>query len=138
MAALLFLIQACQPEPNGSGDLVPGDSPFGTLQVEFTMPTFNLLPDDKVHRAMLCVAYTPDSLDREEYLDCANVSDRILNYDFKLMPGTYYYLAAITCSAEGDSCLWGGFPGGRMGLQWTIVQVIVETGEITISRPVFQ
>lgn len=132
------ILTSCDPDPAHTDDLIQEESVMGTLQVEFNMPEFHILPSQVVHRAMLCVAYTPDSLDRQEYLDCANVSDRVTNYKFSLLPGTYYYMAGITCSAQGDSCLWGGFPGGQMGLQWAIVQVSVETDKITVSSPAFQ
>jgi len=135
---ILPIISSCNNEDQNPSDFIPEDTKTGTLRILFTVPEFNLLENIFVHRANLCVAFSPDSLYMNKYIDCANVSDMQEEYEFRLAPGDYFYQAAITCSAPGDSCLWGGFPGGQMGLKWTIKHVTIETNKVTESSPTFQ
>jgi hypothetical protein len=132
------LLTACFNSADGPDDFIPEEITTGVLQVEFVVPKFNMLGENFVHRANLCVAQTPDSLMRSLFVDCANVSDVQETYKFELEPGIYFYQAAITCSAPGDSCLWGAFPGGRMGLKWSMVRVSIDKNKTTISIPDFQ
>lgn len=133
----ILLISGCS-EPIIPDDFIQEENNNGTLEVIFEVPEFNLLPAKRIHRAKLCLAYSPDSIMKNKFLDCANVSDAQEDYLFTLKSGTYYYHAAITCSAPGDSCMWGGFPGGRMGLKWTTVRFTIDKGKTTVSKPIFQ
>lgn len=134
--AILFL--SCCGDSTTPGDFVPEETNEGELLVHFKVREFNLLPSNQIHRARLCLAYSPDSIMRDKFLDCANVSDSQEDYIFSLKPGTYFYHAAITCSSPGDSCMLGGFPGGRMGLKWTTVRFTIEKNKTTVSTTIFQ
>ncbi len=135
---IMMVSGGCQPDPEGQGDAPFTDPNMGILQVDFINPPFNRLPESRVHRANLCVGHTADSIYRGLFIDCANVSDMQKSYTFTLLPGIYYFQAGITCSALGDSCLWGGFPGGRMGMRWSMERVVIEKGKTTTARPDFQ
>ena len=138
LSGMMAVLVGCRP-----GEIPPNDDPAtdptkGILIVDFNLPRYHHLPEKRVHRANLCLSHTADSLYRGLFVDCANVSDMQKSYTFTLHPGTYYYQAGLTCSALGDSCLWGGFPGGRMGLRWAIEKVVIEKGKTTNSVPDFQ
>jgi hypothetical protein len=106
--------------------------------VDFKLPPIYFLPVSRVHRAELCLGYNEDSIYRGLFYDCVNVSDVLQVYTFNLAPGIYYYEAGITCSALKDSCSWGGFPGGRFGIRYSITRVDIKAGEKTTSSPGFQ
>jgi hypothetical protein len=136
----VFLILAmawagCTPQ-GGDDDVIPAVT-TGVLEVDFKLPPVNL-PDGSVHRIDLSVARSADSLYRERFISSANVTDEKSLYRFVLPPGSYYYRAGITCSCLGDSCLWGGFPGGRWGARWAIDKVDVKLGEVIRESPSFQ
>lgn len=109
----------------------------GVLEVDFQIP-YTQLPANRIHRIDLSLARTADSLYRRLYVSSANVMDSKSIYRFVLTPGTYYYQAGITCSCLADSCLWGGFPGGRYGVRWAIDRVEVKLGEVLRESPSFQ
>jgi hypothetical protein len=124
------------------GKTDPGDVKIppvttGVLEVDFVIPPIPL-PGKNIHRIDLSIARTADSLYRGLFVSSANVMDSKSLYRFVLSPGTYYYQAGITCSCLGDSCLWGGFPGGRYGVRWAIDRVEVTLGEVIRESPSFQ
>jgi len=108
----------------------------GVLEIDFKLPNVPL-PANKIHRIELFVARTFDSLYTGLYVASANLMDSKALYRFVLTPGTYYYQASVTCSCLGDSCLWGGFPGGRYGVRKTMGKVQIELGEVTRDSPSF-
>jgi hypothetical protein len=125
-----------------------GDDPFidnntsgpvttGVLEIDFKLP-YVPLPASRIHRVDLSIARSADSLYKGKFISSANVSDARSIYRFVLEPGSYYYQAAITCSCQADSCLWGGFPGGQWGKRWAIDQVNVIKGEVIRESPSFQ
>lgn len=118
-------------------DNVYGSITTGVLEIDFAMPR-TTLPGNRIHRIELSVARTYDSLYRGLYVASANVMDSKTLYRFVLTPGDYYYQAGITCSCLGDSCLWGGFPGGRYGVRRTAGKVTIEPGKVAHDRPTFQ
>lgn len=118
-------------------DNVIGPATTGVLEVEFKLP-YVPLPANKIHRVDLSIAKSADSLYKGLFISSANVSDSKLIYRFVLDPGSYYYQAAITCSCQADSCLWGGFPGGQWGKRWAIDQVDIIKGEVIRESPSFQ
>ena len=109
----------------------------GILEVEIKLP-YIPLPKERIHLVDLSLARTADSLYRGLFLASPNVYDDKTVYRFTLAPGTYYYQAGITCSCLGDSCLWGGFPGGRFGVRWAIDKVDVIKGKVIRESPSFQ
>ena len=135
----LFAIAAitCDNEP-----VVPDDPPVdptkGILVVDFKLPKAGNLPEKRIHRVELCIGFNADSIYRKLFIDCANTSDILQAYTFYLPPGIYYYEAGITCSALNDSCSWGGFPGGRFGIRYSMVRVEIKAGKNTTSSPGFQ
>lgn len=135
---IIICFTQCDDNNVEFNDKVPTDDKKGTLEIQFNFPKFNHLPMDFVHRSSLCIGLSPDSIFQQKFIDCENVSDVKDTYKFRLDPGTYFYQAGITCSAPGDSCLWGGFPGGRMGIRWVLTRVIIESNKKTISVPIFQ
>lgn len=136
---ILLMVSLCQcdPEPFDGGGGPPPPITTGVLEVDFKIP-YVPFPASKVHRIDLSLANTADSLYRSLFFSSANVSDQKSLYRFVLKPGTYYYRAGITCSAQGDSCLWGGFPGGQFGVRWAVDQVEIKLGEVIRRSPSFQ
>ncbi len=126
----------CGGDPFFDDGIVPPNT-TGVLEVEFKLP-YVPLPLNKIHRIDLSIARSADSLYRGKFISSANVSDNKSLYRFVLPPGSYYYQAAITCSCQADSCLWGGFPGGQWGVRWAIDKVDVLLGEVIRESPSFQ
>lgn len=126
----------CDDDPFGGGTNV-SPATTGVLEVDFKLP-YVPLPKNKIHRIDLSIARSADSLYKGLFISSANVSDIKSLYRFVLAPGSYYYQAAITCSCQADSCLWGGFPGGQWGKRWAIDQVDVILGEVVRESPSFQ
>jgi len=120
----------------GTDEVIPKVT-TGVLEVDFKLPTTSL-PSPRIHRIDLSLARSADSLYRGIFISSANVYDDKSLYRFVLAPGTYYYQAGVTCSCLGDSCLWGGFPGGRYGVRWAIDWVEVKLGEVIRESPSFQ
>jgi hypothetical protein len=137
---IIILIAAvalkCNDEPAGGDDIITPVT-TGVLEVDFKLP-YVALPTSKIHRINLSIARTADSLYKGLFISCANVYDEKSLYRFVLAPGSYYYQAAITCSCLADSCLWGGFPGGRYGVRWAVDKVEVKLGEVIRESPSFQ
>ncbi|TSA37486.1 MAG: hypothetical protein D4R64_05655 [Porphyromonadaceae bacterium] len=133
-AMILF---SCDDNPNGT-DKPPVDPTTGILEVDFKLPPIQFLPDSRIHRVELCLGYNEDSIYRSLFFDCANPSDLLQAYTFNLAPGIYYYQAGVSCSAQGDSCGWAGFPGGRYGIRYSVTRVEIKAGEKTTSSPGFQ
>lgn len=139
LIALIFaiILFSCHDTPVDPGD-PPVDMTKGILEVDFKLPPFQFLSESRIHRVLLCLGYNEDSIYRSQFFDCANTSDVLETYTFHLPPGTYYYQAGITCNAQGDSCTWGGFPGGRYGIRSSVTRVEIKAGEKTTSSPGFQ
>jgi hypothetical protein len=139
--SLIFILIAfallCCDGSGGEGNEVVPPVTTGVLEVDFQFPLIPL-PAKNIHRIDLSVARTADSLYRGLFVSSANVLDSKSIYRFVLTPGTYYYRAGITCSCLADSCLWGGFPGGRFGVRWAIDQVEVKLGTVIRESPSFQ
>ncbi len=137
---LLTLMAVMLMQCNG---LVPGPDDVepkvttGVLEIDFKLPPTSL-PANRIHRIELSVARSADSLYRGIFISSANVFDDKSLYRFALTPGTYYYKAGVTCSCLGDSCLWGGFPGGRYGVRWAADKVEIKLGEVLRQSPTFQ
>ncbi|MFA6128711.1 MAG: hypothetical protein WC699_15535 [Bacteroidales bacterium] len=132
------IIMASCVDNNGGPDKPPADPATGILEVDFKLPPIEFLSDSRIHRVQLCLGYNQDSIYRSLFFDCANMSDILQSYSFILAPGIYYYMAGITCSAQGDSCSWAGFPGGRYGIRYSITRVEIKAGVKTTSSPGFQ
>ncbi|MFH0760749.1 MAG: hypothetical protein V2A67_04535 [Bacteroidota bacterium] len=130
LAISLAVIPACNltgpdnPEPDPS-ELAP----IGTLDMAFVYRVQGI-PALRMKKVDLCLALTADDLYRGIFFTCANVSEAITHYQFRLPPGVYYYYASIICLCEGDSCKYSGFPG-QNGLQVAGGKVEVFDDEIT-------
>lgn len=115
----------------GSEDIpIPPD--HGYVEVEFLLPEYKKIPDRNLHRVSLGFAYTVDSLYRGEFFKKVNVSDHQNLYKVILPEGEYYYEAVITCSCNGDTCLNGGFPGGKFGMKYDFLNFLI-VEELTTS-----
>ncbi|TSA38641.1 MAG: hypothetical protein D4R64_02355 [Porphyromonadaceae bacterium] len=135
LAAVLLL--SCNDNPDVP-DKPPVDPTKGILEIDFKLPPIYFLPNSRIHRVELCLGYNADSIYRGLFIDCANASDVLQVYTFNLAPGVYYYEAGISCSALKDSCRWGGFPGGRFGIRYSLTRVEIKAGVKTKSSPGFQ
>ena len=133
---MVYALMQCDVGTNNGNDVIPPVT-TGVLEVDFQLP-YIPLPAQNIHRIDLSIARTADSLYRGLFVSSANVMDSKSLYRFVLAPGTYYYQAGITCSCLGDSCLWGGFPGGRYGVRWAIGHVEIKLGEVLRESPSFQ
>ena len=135
---VLVVLSRCSTEEiliNGSGSQIMSSS-YGTVQLDFPISDKNL-PQRCIKRIDLSIAYTADSLYRKEYLTVANVSSYQKLYEFSLEPGSYYYKAGKTCICGGDTCLWGGYPGGQNGTIWTMAKFLISAGETTYDLLTF-
>lgn len=133
-----LLVSACDPDDPGvnpGGGVI--ESGYGMVYFDFSLPVLKL-PKNSLHRVDLSLALTMDSLYRKQYCAQANVSDYKPNYNFKLLPGRYFYQAGITCSRQGDTCLRAGFPGGCYSIWWTSGWVDLEAGKTTEKNLHFQ
>lgn len=119
-----------------NNDINTIDLQYGNIRFEFTL-------DDKygtdrcIKRTDLSISYTADSLYRKEYLTSANLSDYQGAYSFNLKPGKYFYQAGKTCLCFGDTCLWNGYPGGNLGVQWKMGWFTIEAGKSIDERITF-
>jgi hypothetical protein len=138
LAILLLLsglLQGCLPKFEDEPEL-PAD-PRGSLEFRFILPVYQI-PRDGIHRISLGFAYSADSLYRGLFFKKVNVSDFQEVYSLKFMPEDYYFDAVITCSCGGDTCLNGGFPGGRFGMKHLADKFTIETGHNTVIETHFQ
>ena len=134
----LMALSGCTTEDNlinGSGSQHMSTN-YGTVQLDFPIADRNL-PQRCIKRIDLSIAYTADSLYRNEYITVANVSSYQKLYEFSLEPGDYYYKAGKVCLCGGDTCLWGGYPGGQNGTIWTMAKFVIHTGETTYDLLTF-
>ena len=135
---LFFFSISCNPdEPIVDPGTDLADPTHGRIDFDFILPAVKL-PDGKVHRVDLSLAKSLDSLYRKQFCTAANVSDYKQVYSFSLIPGRYFYQAGVTCTCGGDSCLYGGFPGGQLSVWWTSGWVDVEKGKVFSRKLVFQ
>lgn len=128
----LLLITACDSDVDTieNNNLSYRSQMYGTVQIDFPITDKNLLARC-IKRRDLSIAFTADSLYRKEYLTVVNVSSYQYLYEISLKPGAYYYQAGKTCICGGDTCLWGGYPGGQNGTIWTMAKFQIIKGEVT-------
>jgi len=133
-----LLLISCEPDPGltGNDELKPLHNE-GYVEVEFELPEYQSIPDKNIHRVFLGFAYTVDSLYRREFFRKLNVSDYQSMYKEILPVGEYYYEARITCSCDGDTCLYGGFPGGKYGMKHAFLNFYVIDQGTTVVKPEF-
>ena len=134
---LLGTLLSCNSDEIQPSDDVAGDPAYGSIIFNFAMPSTKL-PAKSLRRVDLSLAKTADSLYRKEFYSSANVSDYKLNYSFTLLPGRYFYQAGITCTSQGDSCTYGGFPGGRLSVWWVMGYVDIEKGKSFTKNLIFK
>jgi len=135
---VLLVLIACDPNDdkfNGS-DNNKTSSIYGSVELNFPIDDHHV-PHRCIKRSDLSIAFTADSLYRKEYVTVANVSNYQSLYKFSLEPGFYYYQAAKSCICGGDTCLWGGYPGGQNGMLWTMATFEINSGEIAYDRITF-
>lgn len=132
-----MVLSCLKDDPGETTGITTGDSNFGTVTFDFAIPKLNI-PDKSLHRVDLSLAKTIDSLYRKEFCNAANISDYVSKYTFILRPGRYHYQAGITCTCQGDSCLYAGFPGGQLSIWWTSGWIDVEKGKAFTKNLIFQ
>jgi len=133
-----LLLTSCNHEDDiiaSSHTIIPPD--HGFVKVEFIVPEYKRIPEQNIHRVFLGFAYTVDSLYRGEFFIKVNVSDYQKLYETTLPSGEYYYEAVITCSCGGDTCLNGGFPGGKFGMKYDFSNFYIEDQKSTIIKTIF-
>ena len=130
----LALLSHCQPEEITDPDENGRDTLFGLVRFDFPVPSTHV-PALGIHRIDLSIALSNYDLYRGDFLVSANTSDHQQIYSFRLMPGEYYFQAGITCTCGGDTCLWDGFPGGRLGTKWATDKFTIVKGE-TLTRTI--
>ena len=131
---VIAVIFSCQPEnvdPGGSG--ISDNDSTGIITFNFPIPD-RRVPVENVHRIDLSIAVDAHSLYSGYFIESANVSDVQTTYSFSLNEGEYYYQAGITCSCQGDTCLWDGYPGGQWGAKWVSGTFVVLKGETTVKN----
>ena len=136
--ACFTALLACDPldvDPDDGIDIL--DPAYGAVEFDFTLPEVGV-PVKNIHRVDLSLARSLDSLYRKDFCSAANVSDYKQKYRFTLLPGRYFYQAGVTCTCQGDSCLYGGFPGGQLSVWWTSGWVDVEKGKVFSKELNFQ
>lgn len=137
--SIIGILISCNPKEGITGSEEPPIPPdHGFAEVEFLLPEYNKVPSGKIHRVSLAFAYTVDSLYRGEFFKKINVSDYQNLYRVILPAGEYYYEAVITCSCRGDTCLWGGFPGGRYGMKYDFLDFEIRDQATTLIRTNFK
>jgi hypothetical protein len=135
---LICLLMACNSEI-----IEPGDGPpaipenYGSLEFRFILPNYQI-PKTSLHRVSLSFAYSVDSLYRSEFFKKVNITDYQEVYSLLFLPDEYYYLAVITCSCAGDTCLNGGFPGGQFGMKHNFNKFAIANQQTTIIETHFQ
>lgn len=133
---LVALLSGCEGEVPGEIDHTTLPQNYGILEIDFKKPPL-AVPEKAISRMDLSLAYTADSVYRQEFFQKANVSDQKRVYQFNLPSGTYWYQAVITCTCGGDTCLWGGFPGGQFGQRFTLEEVKVVAGTKSTYQALF-
>lgn len=133
---IITILAGCNPDVEDIIQETEFNKDLGTMEFNFALPRLGV-PPWGVHRFDLSIAYSADSLYKELFFKMANVSDFQQGYLFHLPEGSYYWRAGITCSCAGDTCLWGGFPGGQWGKRFTFDQVQIIKGETTKVKPKF-
>lgn len=136
MVGISFTLSSCDNTEDLPPDITSMSTSYGRIQLEFPVDDLNV-PQRCLKRADLSISYTADSLYRNEYLTVVNVSSYQYLYETALKPGGYYYQAAKTCICGGDTCLWGGYPGGQNGMKWTMGSFEIIKGEISYDRITF-
>ncbi len=131
---IVGLLAACLKLKNDD-PLIPDN--HGSLEFRFILPDYKV-PKGGIHRISLGFALSLDSLYRGVYFQKVNVSDYQQNYTLYFLPKEYYYNAVITCSCGGDSCLNGGFPGGKFSMTNTFDKFEIEVQKTTIIETKFQ
>ena len=116
LVLFLALLSDCNLADTDDPGPDPTDlAPMGTLDIAFVY-RFQGVPAARLKKVDLCLARTADDLYRGIFFECANVSEAVTHYQFRLSPGEYYYYATVICLCGGDSCKYSGFPG-QNGLQ---------------------
>ncbi len=132
---LAGFLSACLKIKNDDDPIIPDN--HGTLEFRFMLPEYKV-PKGSIHRVSLGFALSVDSLYRGQYFQKVNVSDYQESYSLLFLPDEYYYNAVITCSCGGDTCLNGGFPGGRFGMKYNFDKFEIENQKTTIIETHFQ
>jgi len=138
--AILFIgfLAACDPVIDDNGiDNVIIPANHGSLEFRFILPVYEI-PKENIHRISLSFAFSVDSLYRGQFFRKINVSDSQEVYTLYFLPDEYYYDAVITCSCAGDTCLNGGFPGGRFGMKHNFNRFNIENQKSTVIETHFQ
>ena len=135
---LLISFLACHPDiiTDSTDTEIELEDNNGIINFNFQIPEMRV-PVENIHRIDLSIAVDAHSLYSGYFLESANVSDYQANYSFDLEDGEYYYQAGITCSSNGDTCLWGGFPGGQWGTKWTSGKIEIIKGETIYKNLTF-
>jgi hypothetical protein len=136
MIISIVVFAGCQPDTPFDPDDIYQNQNIGIVEFDFPIPA-GIAPVSGIHRIDLSLAKTTFDLYRGDFMICLNVSDKERTYILKLEPGDYYFQAGIICSCLGDTCLWDGFQGGRLGTKWAMDRITVVKGEKLTKSIVF-
>ena len=103
-----LLAISCNPQDDDGPEYLPGEDNYGIVNFSFVYE-ISALPDRRIKRLSLRIAYTQDSLNHGQFFTSTNVSDAVKKYQLFLPQGIYYYQATIMCLCGGDSCKYAGF-----------------------------
>ena len=131
----LFLMSCNPPAIEDPDDLLSKDE-LGTVHFSFIYK-ISAVPDRRIKRLSLRLAYTQDSLNLGKFFTSTNVSDLVSSYRFDLPEGSYYYQATLICLCQGDSCKYAGFPG-QYGTRATGNKIEVLKKQVTEVTTQFQ
>ena len=140
LVAISFLLVgliSCEKDPFQDDPSEIEADPMGTLHVVFKI-SHPWLPVKKIVRTDLHIGIDGVEIYKGNYIQSANVTDFQDEYFFYLPPGTYYWMAGIACTCEGDSCSAGGFPGNQWGAKYTMDRFTVYEDKVTTAIPTFQ
>lgn len=130
-----LMVISCSTDP-----VIPVDSgnkpELGAINFSFIYKITGL-PDRRIKRLSLRLAYSEDSLNHGQFFTSTNVSDVITRYQIEVPEGTYYYQATIMCLCAGDSCKYSGF-GGQYGTRAVGNKVEVLNNQVTEVTTQFQ
>lgn len=131
-------LTACEdetPVEGFDGTILPEN--YGILEVDFKLPVYSTIQNG-IRRVDLAVCNNMDEMYRGIFFHHSNVSDAKEVYQIYLPEGIYFYMAVITCTCEGDSCIQGGFPYGYGGMKYAFDKVEIVKSKTTRSQPTFQ
>ena len=131
-----LIFTSCNPPAVDDPDDPSSRQELGTVHFSFIFEIPGL-PERRIKRLSLRLAYTQDSLNHGLFFTSTNVSDVISDYSFDLPERSYYYQATIMCLCKLDSCKYSGF-SGQYGTRAVGNRIDVVKNQVTEVTTQFQ